>query len=51
MKNLKLSNKLIPLITIFFFFSTQINSNEAVDIWNLNKDNSYLKINYKNFRK
>ena len=38
MKNLKLSNKLIPLITIFFFFSTQINSNEAVDIWNLNKE-------------
>ena len=38
MKNLKLSNKLIPLIIIFFFFSTQINSNEAVDIWNLNKE-------------
>ena len=38
MKILKQSSKLIFLLLLFSFFTSKINSNEAVDIWNLNKE-------------
>ena len=38
MKILKQLNKLIILSLVFIFFAKNVYPNEAVDIWNLNKE-------------